>query len=176
LTFSAREEIRLPVLARTAGLGTAILVALGLLGCGSGSSGSDSTSTVGNYVAAKNLSKYKPGTPQRTVLQWWKAVQFGNPSVARSYYAPGMGPGLGNLQRELAAASNQFSGIPTFNSAEIHKGRATLYFFVTRPESSTPPRPVSINLVNEGGEWDLADDQLLSQVVERVNRAQPPAG
>jgi hypothetical protein len=174
MNSSAREKIRLPVLARTVGLGAAILVSLALLGCGSGSGGSDSVATVGNYVAAKDLSQYKPGTPQRTVLQWWKAVQFGNPSVVHSYYAPGTGPGLRNLQRELAAASNQFSGIPTFNSAEIHKGRATLYFFVTRPDS-VPPRPVSVNLVNKGGEWGLADDQLLSQVVERVDRAQPPA-
>ena len=176
MTSAAREENRLPLFARTAGLGVAVLlVAFALLGCGSGSSDSDSTSTVGDYVAAKDLSQYKPGTPQRTVLQWWKAVQFGNPSVVHSYYAPGTGPGLHNLQRELAAASNQFSGIPTFNSAEIHKGRATLYFFVTRPGSSTPPRPVSINLVNKDGEWSLADDQLLSQVVERVNRVKLPA-
>lgn len=163
------------MLARAAGLGATILVAFGLLGCGSGSSSADTASTVGNYVAAKNLRQYKPGTPQRTVLQWWKAVQFGNPSVVHTFYAPGTGPDLHNLQRELAAASNQFSGIPTFNSAEIHKGRATLYFFVTRPESSTP-RPASINLVDKGGEWGLADDQLLSQMVERVNRAQAPAG
>jgi hypothetical protein len=175
VTSSARYKLRLPMLARTVGLGAAILVAAGLLGCGSGSGGSDSISTVGNYVAANDLSQYKPGTPQRTVLQWWKAVQFGNPSLAHSYYAPGTGPGLRNLQRELAAASNQFSGIPTFHSADIHKGRATLYFFVTHPDSSSAPRPVSINLVNKGGEWGLADDQLLSQVVERVNRAQAPA-
>jgi hypothetical protein len=176
LTFSAREENRRPLLSLTTGIGVAMLLAaLGLLGCGSGSTDSDTTSTVGNYVGARNLNQYKRGTPQRTVLQWWKAVQFGNPSVVHSYYAPGAGPGLHDLQRELAAASNQFSGIPNFNSAEIHKGTATLYFFVTRPESSTPPRPVSINLVNKDGEWGLADDQLLSQVVERVNRAQPPA-
>jgi hypothetical protein len=158
------------------GIGIAmILTASGILGCGSGSGGSDSTSTVGNYVGSRDLNQYKPGTPQRTVLQWWKAVQFGNPSVVHRYYAPGMGPGLHQLQRELAAASNQFSGIPTFNSAEIHQGTATLYFFVTRPESSTAPRPVSINLVDKGGAWSLADDQVLSQMVERVNRAKPPA-
>jgi hypothetical protein len=155
---------------------TMLLAAFGLLGCGSGSGGSDSTSTVGSYVGASDLDQYKSGTPQRTVLQWWKAVQFGNPSVVHSYYAPGAGPDLHHLQHELAAASNQFSGIPNFNSAEIHNGRATLYFFVTRPESSTPARPVSVNLVNSSGKWGLADDQLLSQVVERVNRAQPTAG
>ena len=177
MTFSAREENRRLLRSLTTGIGVAMLLAtFGLLGCGSGSGDSDTTSTAGDYVGARDLNQYKPGTPQRTVLQWWKAVQFGNPSVVHSYYAPGTGPGLHNLQRELAAASNQFSGIPTFNSAEIHKGRTTLYFFVTRPESSTPPRPVSINLVDKGGEWSLADDQLLSQVVERVNRVKPPAG
>src|SRR5215216_6092833 len=112
------------------GLGAGILTVLALLGCGSGSSDSDGTSTVADYVAAQDLGQYEPGTPQRTVLQWWKAVQFGNPSVVHRYYAPGMGPGVRNLQRELAAASSQFAGIPTFNSAEMHKGRATLYFFV----------------------------------------------
>ncbi len=152
-----------------------MISALSLPACG-GSSSSDSTSTVGNYVAAKNLSQYKPGTPQRTVLQWWKAVQYGNPTVVHSYYAPGMGPGLHDLQRELAAASNQFAGIPAFNSAEVHGKKATLYFFVTRPGSTAPPRPASINLVKKGGEWSLADDELLAQVVERVARAsQPPA-
>jgi hypothetical protein len=166
------------VLGRTAALGAAmVLAAFGLGACGSSSSSSDSTSTVGNYVTAKNLSQYKPGTPQRTVMQWWKAVQFGNPTVVHNYYAPGMGPSLTALQRELAVASNQFAGIPTFNSAEAHGNRATLYLFVTRPGSSAPPRAVSINLVKTGGEWGLADDQLLAQVVERVRTAsQRPTG
>lgn len=170
-------QTRRPLLSRTAVLGAAAaLAAFGLGACGSSSS-SDSTSTVGNYVAAGNLSQYKPGTPQRTVLQWWKAVQFGNPTLVNSFYAPGMGPGLHHLQRELATASNQFAGIPSFKSAEVHGNKATLYFFVTRPGSDAPPRPASINLVKAGGEWGLADDQLLAQVVERVKQAsQRPAG
>lgn len=148
--------------------------ALSLPACG-GLSSSDSASTVGSYVVAENLSQYEPGTPQRTILQWWKAVQFGNPTVVRSYYAPGMGPGLDDLQRELAAASNQFAGIPAFSSTEVHGSKATLYFFVTRPGSTAPPRPASINLVRKGGEWGLADDELLAQVVERVRASQHPA-
>jgi hypothetical protein len=157
---------------RIAALGAAmVLAAFGLGACGSSSSSSDSTSTVGNYVTAQNLSQYKPGTPQRTVLQWWKAVQFGNPTMVHAYYAPSMGPSLPALQHELSTASNQFAGVPTVNSAEVHGNKATLYLFVTRPGSSAPPRAVSINLVKTGDRWGLADDQLLAQVVERVRTA-----
>jgi hypothetical protein len=151
-------------------LGAAIGLALALGACG-GSSGSDSSSTVG-YVGAADLSKYKDGTPQRTVLSWWKAVQFGNASIARSYYAPRAAPPPAELQRELAAASNQFTGVPDFSSVEANAGKATLYFFVSRPGSSAPPRAASINLTRTAAGWRLADDEVLSQVVERVEASQ----
>jgi hypothetical protein len=148
-----------------------LAAALGLSACGGGSPSPGSTSMAGSYVTAKSLRRYKPGTPQRTVLQWWKAVQFGDPTIVHTYYAPGVGPRIPVLQHELALASTQFTGVPTFNSAEIHGNAATLYFFTARPGSSAPPRAVSVNLVETGGKWVLADDELLAQVVERVKSA-----
>jgi hypothetical protein len=145
-----------------------VLVALALGGCGGGSSSSDSTSTVGRYVAEANLKHYASGTPKYVTLNWWRAVQFGNADIARGYYAAGAAPDIEQLGRELSAASSQFVGVPDFNSADIRGNRGTLYFFLGRPGSSAPPRPLSINLVKADGGWRLADNLLLEQQVGRV--------
>lgn len=145
----------------------AALTVFGLGACG-GSSSSDSTSTVGRYVAEKNLAHYKPGSPQRTTMEWWKAVQFGNAGVVHSYYAPGVAPDPSDLKRELSATASQFVGVPSFNSADVRGSKATLYLFLGRPGSSAPPRPLSLNLVKTGGQWRLADNVLLEQQVARV--------
>jgi hypothetical protein len=149
----------------------ALLSALALTGCG-GTSNADSSTTTSAYVTTHDLSQYKPGTPERTVLEWWKAVQFGNTTLAHRYYAPELGPPVAVLQGELATASNQFTGIPTFHSAEVQGDKATLYFFAARPGSSSPARAASVNLIKQNGHWVLADDQLLAQVVERVKAAE----
>jgi hypothetical protein len=168
--FKARREV-----ARGAGpaivVAAALVAALALSACGSSSSADSSTASE-TYVSSYDLTKYKQGTPERTVMEWWKAVQFANTAQARTYYAQKMGPTHAVLQSELSTASNQFTGIPTFSSAEVHGDRATLYFFAARPGSSAPPRALSVNLVKKNGKWGLADDQLLAQVVERVRAAE----
>jgi uncharacterized protein YceK len=137
-----------------------------MAGCGSSDSSNDSTA--GRYVAEANLKHYGAETPQHTALAWWRAVQFANPGIAERYYARGAAPDMEQLGRELSAASSQFVGIPQFNSADMRAGRGTLYFFLGRPGSSAPPRPLSLNLVKSGGEWRLADNLLLEQQVSRV--------
>jgi hypothetical protein len=152
------------------------LVLLGVAGCGGSSSDPETVASGEGYVSAKRLSGYERGTPQRTFMEWWKAVQFGNPTLVHSYYAPGMGPSLPRLQSELATASNQFVAIPEFDSTEIHGKTATLYVLAARPGSDAPPRAYSANLAKDGGAWGLADDELLAQVVERVKNASQPVG
>jgi hypothetical protein len=148
----------------------AALLVLGLTACGD-SSDSETTSLDAEYVTVKKMDRYEEGTPQRTVIEWWRAVQFANPQVVNSYYAPHRGPAVPVLQHRLAVASNQFSGIPLFDSAQVRGGKATVYFFWTHPGTSAPPRAVSVNLMRAGKRWALADDQLLGQVVERVESA-----
>ena len=125
-------------------------------------------------MSQADLHKYKDGTPQQTVLAWWRAVQFANAGMAETYYAPQGAPKIAHLQSELSAASNQFTGLPTFSSLEAHGNAATVYFFITRPDSSSPPRAASVNLIRVDGEWRLADDGMLAQVVERVKASQQP--
>ena len=125
-------------------------------------------------MTAKSLKRYEPGTPWRTVLEWWKAVKFADPAVVHSYYAPHRGPSLAELQHRLAIASNQFAGIPDFDSTEAREtGPPSISFDPSRRFPT--PRAVSINLVRTGKRWALADDQLLAQVVERVESASGPS-
>jgi hypothetical protein len=155
-------------------LATIVAVAMSALVLSACGGGSDSSSTEtgaieeGRYVTAANLEDTKAGSPQATTLDWWKAVQFANAGVAASYYAKGAAPDEEQLARELSAASSQFVGVPQFNSEAVAGGKGTLYFFLGRPGSDAPPRPLSINLVKERGEWKLADNQLLEQQVARV--------
>jgi hypothetical protein len=133
-----------------------------------GSSDSPDASTAGRYVTESNLEHFKPGTPQLTTLSWWRAVQFGNTALVGDFYAPGAAPEQTDLARELTAASSQFVGVPKFNSADVQGSRATLYFFLGRPGSTSPPRPLSVNLTRVGQEWKLADNSLLESQVARV--------
>jgi hypothetical protein len=168
LVHGKGEALRWAAESQAAKLGLALLlVALAFGGCG-GSSDSSSTSTVGRYVTTADIDHFKSGTPQQATLAWWRAVQFANAGIAKSHYAPRAAPDMAQLQRELSAASSQFVGVPSFNAADIRGDKGTLYFFLGRPGSSAPPRPLSINLVKVGGEWRLADNLLLEQQVARV--------
>lgn len=148
----------------------AALLLSGLAACGD-SSDSEATSRDAEYVTPERVERYEQGTPQRTVLEWWKAVQFANPAAVHRYYAAHRGPTVALLQHRLAVASNQFAGIPVFDSAQVQGKRATVYFFWTHPGTSAPARAVSVNLMRTPTGWALADDQLLGQVVERVETA-----
>lgn len=152
--------------ARTLVIVCALAAPVALGACGS--SDSSNTSTAGRYVTEANLEHFKPGTPQLTTLSWWRAVQFGNTAVVGDFYAPAAAPAQTDLAHELSAASSQFVGVPKFNSADVHGSRATLYFFLGRPGSTSPPRPLSINLVKVGAGWKLADNALLESQVARV--------
>jgi hypothetical protein len=151
-------------------LGAIVLViaATTLAACGGDSETDAAPSISGRYVTAANINHFKPGTPARATLDWWRAVQFGNPGVARHFYAPGTAPDEAQLRREILATSSQFVGVPQINSADVHGGAGTLYFFLSRPGATVVPRPLSINLVKVEGEWRLADNLLLEQQVARV--------
>jgi hypothetical protein len=156
---------------RLATIAAVAISALTLSACGGGSdSSSTGTGAIeeGRYVTAADLKETTAGSPEATTLDWWKAVQFANAGVAASYYAKGAAPDEEQLSHELSAASSQFVGVPQFNSEAVGRGKGTLYFFLGRPGSDAPPRPLSVNLVKEDGEWKLADNQLLEQQVARV--------
>lgn len=165
--------VRAAALVAMCGVVTFLLAALG--GCG-GSSPSASTDSTDGYVTQSAVAGTKPGTPQRTALQWWRAVQFANAALARGFYAEAARPPLDDMQRQLAIASRQFVGVPRFDSAAVDGSDATLYFFVGRPGSEAAPQALSVNLVRADGRWRLADDQLLAQEVERAEKAAASRG
>ncbi len=176
LNFEGREGRRGWLRWLAAVIGVASCLLLGACGSSTSSSSASGTAEATEYVTAEDLSQYGADSPQRTALEWWKAVQFANAGLARSYYATRARPTLAELQRELAIAARQFVGVPRFESTEVDGDVATLYFFAVRQGSEATPQALSVNLVKAHGRWLLADDQLLEQEVARAERAAQSRG
>jgi hypothetical protein len=151
-------------------LGTAVVVA----GCGSLGPGEE-TERVDEpqFLTGRDIARQAEGSPARTVLEWWRALQFDNPVVAYRYYAGqvkrrlsqrelghqiGFGPGLLNLQAR-----------PKVSDVEQEGDEATVFLLMTQVKRNPNGRTDetltarSFNLVREDGEWKLADNRYLAR-------------
>lgn len=122
-------------------------------------------------ITEEGIERYEAGTPQRTVVEWWREVQFKNARGAIDHYAPKVELTRTALGRQLLLAGNSFVGVPEIASVDDRGEKATIYATIERPGSDAPPRNVAVNLVDVGGEWLLADNVPVEQVVSQVIQA-----
>jgi hypothetical protein len=154
------------------------LVALGLVG-GLGACGDDDEETAPESgpreVSERQLNEYKPGTPERTALEWWRDVQFGNAEGALELYTDDAVNSEEDYRRQISYATSSFVGVPEIVELQRDGDFATLYMTLRPPGSEAPPRPLSLNLARVDGEWLIRDNQLMEQQVARVTRARQAA-
>jgi len=126
-------------------------------------------------VGPEHLEEFGPGSPERTVLEWWRHVQYHNPDGAYDLYSDDADVSRDDVERQITFAASSFVGAPEIADVDRDGELATVYMTVQPPGSDSPPRPLSANLREEGSSWRLRDNALMQQQVGRVARARASA-
>ncbi|HET9198531.1 MAG TPA: hypothetical protein VFN92_09805 [Solirubrobacterales bacterium] len=148
----------------------AALVALLAAGCG----GSGSTATGGTSaepvseggVTVAQIEKYPAGSPQRTVLEWWRDLQLNDPEHARTLYLEP--PPLPDLAGQFNYVAGDFDGQVTLLSSEEEEGATTV--LVRWAPMPGEARREPLRLGRDGNVWKLAEARFIDLEVARLRQ------
>jgi hypothetical protein len=164
-----------PTSARLRLLASVGAVAVVVAGCGS-LGGLPGRVEAPQLVTAAQIQHYPQDSPARTVLQWWRALQFGSPEVGARYYASRLHMTPRRLQERLAIGADLLSLKAGLQIVDVvkHGDRATV--FALRNQVLLYPNrrkdeirsPQAFNLVRDHGTWRLADNRYIDHVWANV--------
>jgi hypothetical protein len=128
-------------------------------------------------VTRAQLERYPAGAPARQVLEWWRALQFLDPALARGYYARGSRPSEAQLASELSIGAEALGTALRPQIADVQRRRFERTVFVVLTKRKRTPNgrvdlehsPYAFTLVLEDGRWKLADNRLLDRAAERAS-------
>jgi hypothetical protein len=177
---SPHKLIYTPLMA-VAGL---ILLAVFLLfGCGGGDSTSDEPALPPNVIADSDIDAQADGSPERALLEWWQAFQFGDAEqvVSRTSKSTLNQLGEHDLSDLVKNTGQGLQGIEvlsadeTGNTASVRVG---LLQFTPEKEGQPPPdeptssTPDTFEMKKEGDEWKFAATEYLEPKLESFQQAQ----
>ena len=160
-----------------------ILLLVGLLslsGCGALSSDEAIRRVQEPLLLSRaSVERQPPGTPQRTVFAWWRALQSGDARAASRYYARSVGMTPTRMERRLGLGSLALGllGRPRLVDVEGDDRRATVMVVLeTRTENpngriDVTRTALSFHLVRTDGDWKLADNRYIDGAVQRLRRS-----
>ena len=161
----------------------ALLLALGagaLVGCaGIGTDDDVNVRVTGPaLVTKKQLASLPEGSPARTVFEWWRTIQFDNPTVAARYYSRKLNVTAQTLEHQLefGAASQNLNARPHLVGTDMDGDHAIVNVLLENLSSNPNGRvdknqtARAFNLVREDGEWKLAENMYLDRG-ERIQRS-----
>jgi hypothetical protein len=127
-------------------------------------------------LTERDIERYPENSPGRVVLEWWRALQFDNASLAARYYARRLHVTPQSLERKLAVGPDVLGLKARFRVVDvIQQGRtATVLVLLTRalrhPNGRTDKvrSPHSFNVVEQGGKWRLSDNRYIDEMVRNV--------
>lgn len=127
-----------------------------------------------NIVSNDDIRGTKPGTPERSIMTWAQAVQFGDLAAVRSAYTRRVRDAIGVAR--LDAAAKQVSSIlgrpevvTPIVSGERASVRVALVSFDAQGARSQQPTTFVLRL--EDGQWRLDDARLLLDAAAAMRRA-----
>lgn len=154
--------------------------AVGLLaGCGAGGTLRPHTIPVNeNLVTKGDIRAAAPHSPQRSLLRWWRAVQYDDVAGYLELLSPSLRQQRrtdGRARLDLQLAQGAFiPAKPEIVSSNINGSRAIVYTRINvrqavgASKSYTTSFPQAFTFVRENDSWGLADDQYIEQ---RANEA-----
>ena len=127
-----------------------------------------------NIVGNDDIRRTTPGTPQRSIMTWAQAVQFGDLAAVRSAYSARVRRTVGDARidaaaREVAAVLGRpeiVAPIVTGNRARV---RVALLSFDA--QGRRYQQPTTFVLRREDGRWRLDDARLLLDAAAAMRRA-----
>jgi hypothetical protein len=127
-----------------------------------------------NIVGNDDIRRTRPGTPERTIMTWAQAVQFGDLAAVRSAYSARVRRATSDSR--LDAAAKQVSSIlgrpeivAPIVTGKRARVRVALVSFDAQGRRSQQPTTFVLRL--EQGRWRLDDARLLLDSAAAMRRA-----
>jgi hypothetical protein len=161
-----------------------ILLAVFLFGCGGGDSGgSDEPALAPNVITDSDIDAQADGSPERALLEWWQAFQFGDAEQVVSRTSKSTLDKLGehDLSDLVKNTGQGLQGIEVLSADEngnTASVRVGLLQFTPEKEGQPPPdeptssTPDTFEMKKEGDEWKFAATEYLEPKLESFQQAQ----
>jgi hypothetical protein len=177
-------------IAGAAVVAAAAVVIVVLLGAG-GSSDDESSSSSNaasqdafppQVVRDSEIEAQESGSPQRALLEWWQAFQFGDSRgvIAHTSQATLQAIGEAQLAQLVKERGQGLQGIEVLGATEDGDAasvRAGLLTFQPAKEGAPPPktptasRPATFAMTKEGDEWLFRETAFLTPMLEGLQRS-----
>ena len=125
-------------------------------------------------VRKQDIARYPVGSPERTFLEWWRALQFRSGAGAAPHYAASLDLTPRELQRQLDGDVGVLGLDARPRVVDVIRAddRATLLALFTaaarnpngRADKTRQPR--SFQMVRESGGWKLADNRYVTRSLQ----------
>ena len=131
-----------------------------------------------DVVTRQDIARYPEDSPVRTVLRWWRALQFKSADLAARYYSPDVGMTPKALEGHLALPPDVLNTTAHLRVVDVEKSErgATVLIFLTNvfrhPNGRTDKTraPNSFHLVRRDGRWLLADNRYIARIERSVKK------
>lgn len=159
---------------RRAALLIGLCATLVVSGCGDlGPDDPEPTRQPSDTLTQKDIERLDSDSPARTVLSWWRALQFGNPGGAAELYAPTTGITAERLNNQLRYAPKYFNFLarPAVQGIKYRGPVATVSLLLRSTTEAANgredviERPLAVRLVRVNGRWRLTDNLYLERLV-----------
>ena len=118
-------------------------------------------------ISAGEVAAAKPGTPERSILEWWREVQANDPEEAVNLYVKP--PALADLAGQFNLVSPHMGGAIEIVSVDEEGSPAVAKVRWKQPNGET--RVVTLRLEQSGGAWKLVDTRFLDEMVVELQVA-----
>jgi hypothetical protein len=137
------------------------------------------------------VDRYPSGSPARAFLEWWRAMQFDNATVAARYYSEDLGMTAAKVDNQLRSGANPLglNRRPRLVDVEIDGDEANVMVVLSSLTRNPNGRLDKVrtargfNLVREGGSWKLAENLYIERAIrvqkefaEAIERSQRQQG
>ncbi|HEX5984267.1 MAG TPA: hypothetical protein VFY69_08680 [Solirubrobacterales bacterium] len=145
-----------------------LLVAAGLLaGCGgSGASTSGAEADRPNTIPSRQIESIPSRGPQRTVLEWWRAVQLNDPDEAIDLYLEP--PRMPDLAGQFNYVAGELDGTVAVAAVKRQGSQAEVRVRWRRPDGTRTTE--TLQLQDDDGAWKLLGARFLDEIVARMQR------
>jgi hypothetical protein len=142
-------------------------------GCGGGTITPRRIPANENLVTNGDIRATAPNSPERSLLHWWRAVQYGDLTVYLDFLSPSLRRQRtrdGRARSDLRLARGTFiPAKPEILSRVINGNHATVYTriyvlqLVGASRTYTTSFPQAFSFVRTDGSWGLVDDLYIQQ-------------
>jgi len=155
---------------------TCVLTGAGLATSGCG--GAPGPQPRVQVLTSESVDRYRRGSPEREVIEWWRDVQYGNADGVAERYDLSAQVSVDEIQGQLTATRQTFESIPRVDAVTDEGNVSTVYLIAFPFRRPNDTNAYSLRLRRQGRQWKLTDNSLLERLqAERTgSAAKPPEG